>query len=132
MTAHPAPPEAPAVSKSALLTDEAVVTGLRAGDEHVFRAYYEQQCPAMRRLVRTYVSSDAVADEVVQETWLAVLKGIDRFQGRAALSTWIFSILINQAKTHAVREHRTLPFSAVGEQDDEGPAVDPRRFRGED
>src|ERR1700760_1478229 len=108
MTAHPARAEAHGMLDTVLLSDEAVIGGLQAGDEQVFRDYYEQMCPAMRRLVRSYVSSEAVAEEVLQETWLAVLRGVARFQGRSALSTWVFSILINQAKTHAVREHRTL------------------------
>jgi RNA polymerase sigma-70 factor, ECF subfamily len=117
-----------------VLSDEAVLTGLRAGDEEVFRDYYEYQCPAMRRVARGYLSSDALIDEVVQETWVAVINGIDRFQGRSALSTWIFSILINQAKTHAVREARMLPFSATADADasDGEAAVPSDRFRGDD
>jgi RNA polymerase sigma-70 factor (ECF subfamily) len=117
-----------------VLSDEAVLAGLRAGDERIFRDYYERQCPAMRRVARSYLTSDALIDEVVQETWVAVIKGIDRFQGRSALSTWVFSILINQAKTHAVREGRMLPFSSItrDDADDGEPAVPADRFRGDE
>jgi len=61
----------------------------------------------------TYVASDAVAEEIVQETWMAIVTGIDRFEGRSALGAWIFSILINQAKTHSARERRAVPLSCV-------------------
>jgi RNA polymerase sigma-70 factor (ECF subfamily) len=109
--------------------DEVAVEAFRARDESAIRALYEQHVPSMRRMARNYVRSEAVAEEVVQETWLAVLSGIDRFQGRATLSTWIYSILINQAKTHSVRENRMLPFSALGGGEDDEPAVDPGRFQ---
>src|SRR5437763_9386906 len=113
----------------AMTRDEVAVEAFRARDESAIRALYEQHVPIMRRMARNYVRSEAVAEEVVQETWLAVLSGIDRFQGRATLSTWIYSILINQAKTHSVRENRMLPFSALGVGDSEEPAVDPERFQ---
>jgi RNA polymerase sigma-70 factor (ECF subfamily) len=77
----------------------------------------------MLRLARTHVSSDAVAEEVVQEAWLGLLRGLDRFEGRSALKTWAFSIVSNLAKTRGVREARSEPFA---------PAVDPDRFQGED
>src|SRR4051812_12395235 len=109
--------------------DEAAIEAFRARDESAIRAVYEQHVPIMRRMARNYVRSEAVAEEVVQETWLAVLSGIERFQGRAALSTWMYSILINQAKTHSVRENRMLPFSALGCGEDDEPAVDPGRFQ---
>ena len=83
----------------------------------------------MLRLAGMYVSSRAVAEEVVQETWLAVLTGIDRFEERSSLKTWIFRILTNKAKTRAEREGRTVPFSSLGNPDgDDEPAVDPDRF----
>ena len=87
--------------------DEQIVAALRAGDERTFRELFERHYPAMKRLARGYVESDAVAEEIVQETWLAILTGIDRFEGRSALGTWMFSILINQAKSHSARERRT-------------------------
>jgi RNA polymerase sigma-70 factor (ECF subfamily) len=82
--------------------------------------------PGMRRLALTYVRSPAVADEVVQEAWLGVLHGIDRFEGRSSLKTWIFRIVANVAQTRGAREARSVPFSAF--QDDDGAAVDPERF----
>src|SRR5689334_12539705 len=93
--------------------DEPIVASLRVGDERAFRELYRRHYPAMKRVARTYVESDAVAEEIVQETWVGILTGIKRFQGRSALATWIFSILINQAKTHSTRERRTLPFSSL-------------------
>ena len=76
----------------------------------------------------TYVKGRAVAEEVVQETWLAVIEGLDRFEGRSSLKTWIFSILVNKAKTRGVREARSVPFTALAPEDDE-PAVPRERFR---
>ena len=108
--------------------DSDAVAALRNGDEHVFRELFQRHYPMMKRVARGYVASDAVADEVVQETWLAVVTGIDRFGERSALGTWIFSILINQAKSHGVRERRSLPLSAASAAADD-PAVDPDRFQ---
>jgi RNA polymerase sigma-70 factor (ECF subfamily) len=112
--------------------DEHLVAALRAGDERAFRELYERNYPTMKRVARSYVSCDAIAEEIVQETWLAVVTGIDRFEGRSALSTWIFSILTNQAKTFGRREQRALPFSAIASGDDQEPAVDPDRFQKDD
>jgi RNA polymerase sigma-70 factor, ECF subfamily len=116
--------------------DEAsLVTALRNGDEEAFAALVDAYGAAMRRVARTFVRSDAVADEVVQEAWLGALRGLDRFEGRAALKTWLFRIVANIARTHAVREARTLPFSAL-ELDREAEAyetaVSPERFQGAD
>jgi RNA polymerase sigma-70 factor (ECF subfamily) len=86
----------------------------------------------MKRVARGYVASDAVAEEIVQDTWLAIVTGIDRFEGRSALGTWIFSILTNQAKTHSARERRALPLSCVGPRNAEEPVVDPDRFQKDD
>ena len=83
--------------------------------------------PVMMRVARMYVPTAAVADDVVQETWLAVLQGLDRFEERSSLRTWIFRILTNTAKTRAQRERRSIPFASLGDGDD-GPAVDPDRF----
>jgi RNA polymerase sigma-70 factor (ECF subfamily) len=86
----------------------------------------------MKRVARSYVDSEALAEEIVQETWLAVISGIGRFQRRSALDTWIYAILINKARTHASRERRTLPFSCVlGGEPDES-SVDADRFQGDD
>ena len=104
---------------------------LRAGDERAFEALVERHYPTMLAVARHYVSSRAVAEEGVQEAWLGVLKGIDRFQGRSSLRTWILRILVNTAKTRGTREARTVPFAALAAGDDE-PAVEPGRFRGPD
>lgn len=116
-------------------TDEqALVDGLRRRDEGAFVQLVERYANALLRLARTFVGSRAVAEEVVQETWLGVLQGIDRFEGRSSFKTWLFRILVNRARTRGEREGRTIPFSAFG---DPGagpaePAVDPARFRGPD
>jgi RNA polymerase sigma-70 factor, ECF subfamily len=115
-----------------LLADEQVVAALRAGEERTFRDLFTRHNPMMRRVARTYVDSDAVAEEIVQETWVAVVTGIERFEGRSALSTWIFSILTNQAKTHGARERRARPFSSVGPSREPQAAVDPDRFQKDD
>lgn len=86
---------------------------LRSGDEAAFTALVREYQPSLVRVARMFVSSQAVAEEVAQETWLAVLNGLDRFEGRSSLRTWIFRILTNIAKTRAVRDGRTLPFSAL-------------------
>jgi RNA polymerase sigma-70 factor (ECF subfamily) len=84
----------------------------------------------MRRFALSIVRNAAVADEVVQEAWLAVLRGIDRFEGRASLKTWIFRIVANTAATRAEREARSIPFSTFAtEANDDEPSVDPSRFR---
>jgi RNA polymerase sigma-70 factor (ECF subfamily) len=86
----------------------------------------------MLRLARLYVSSGAVAEEVVQEAWLGVLKGIGRFEGRSSLRTWTFRILTNIAKTRGIREGRSVPFSSLATGPGDGPTVDPDRFLGDD
>jgi RNA polymerase sigma-70 factor, ECF subfamily len=110
--------------------DARLVDGLRAGDEAAFAAVMREYGGAMLRVAQMYVSSRSVAEEVVQEAWLGVLKGIGRFEGRSSLKTWLFRIVANTAKTRGIREARSIPFSALGEADDE-PAVDPDRFLGD-
>lgn len=104
--------------------DGALADSLRARDEQCFRALVESWTPLMTRVARTYVSTDASADDVVQDTWVAVLKGIDGFEGRSSLRTWTFRILANIARTRGVREHRSVPLSSLG------PAADQSQFRG--
>jgi RNA polymerase sigma-70 factor, ECF subfamily len=106
--------------------DHALLSRLRAGDERAFEALVRQHDGALRRVARTFVRTDSAVDEVVQETWLGVVRGLDDFERRSSLRTWIFSILVNQARTRAVRDARSLPFSSL-EQDD-GPAVEPAAF----
>jgi RNA polymerase sigma-70 factor (ECF subfamily) len=113
---------------TALPRDESVLLiALRNGDEDAFMRLVMDWGPGMLRLARAHVPSDAVAEEVVQEAWLGILRGIERFEGRSALRTWAFRIVANTAKTRGVRESRSVPFSAA---DDDAPAVDPDRFRG--
>lgn len=93
----------------------------------------EELTPALTRLALQHVPSRAVAEEVVQDTWVGVLNGIGRFEGRSALRTWIFQILLNNARTRGKREKRTLPFAYFQRRADEGrdgPAVDADRFQG--
>ncbi len=110
------------------MTDAELVAALRQGDESAFAALFEKHHAALVRLAMMYVSDRGVAEEVAQETWLGVLQGLDRFEGRSALKTWIYTILINRAKTRGQREHRSIPFSALGDADSDEPAVDPDRF----
>src|SRR3954470_9305135 len=93
--------------------DGALVAALRRAEESAFVRLVGLHQSQLLRLARGFVRDRAVAEEVVQETWLAVLNGIDRFEGRSSLKTWIFQILINRARTRAVRERRSAPFSAL-------------------
>jgi RNA polymerase sigma-70 factor (ECF subfamily) len=104
-----------------------LVDALRAGQESAFAALVQKYHPSILRVARLYVSSPATAEEVAQETWLAVLNGIDRFEGRSTVKTWIFRILTNIARTRRQRDARSVPFSSLGEETSE-PAVDPERF----
>lgn len=104
---------------------------LRAGDERVFVDFVQRYQRPLLRLAQAYVSNQAVAEEVVQDTWIAVVKGIDRFAGRSSLRTWVFKILTYQAKSRGQRERRSIPMSAfqsaAGGSDE--PALDASRFR---
>ena len=102
--------------------DAELLGRLRAGDEQTFVALVERYNGSMLRLAASFVPSRAVAEEVVQDTWLAVLRGLPAFQGRASLRTWMFTILANRARTTGSREQRTIPVA------DAGPVVDASRF----
>jgi RNA polymerase sigma-70 factor (ECF subfamily) len=102
--------------------DGELVARLRAGEEQAFVQLVSRHHAAMLRLASSFVSSNAVAEEVVQDTWLGVLRGIDGFAGRSSFKTWLLRILVNRARSTGVRERRTI---AVG---DAGPAVDASRF----
>jgi RNA polymerase sigma-70 factor (ECF subfamily) len=115
--------------------DMQLVEALRTGNEAAFGWLVEQYHTALHRLALIYVSNrPPIAEELVQETWLGVLRGIHRFEGRSSLKTWIFRILINQAKKRGQREGRQIPFSALWQPESEPaePAVDPGRFWPED
>ena len=109
------------------ISDREVCAALRRRDEAAFSALVERYHLPLKRLALAYVRTDAVAEEVVQETWLGVVRGIDRFEGRSSLKTWIYQILTNTAKTRGARESRTVPLSALELAGDEA-AVDPSRF----
>jgi RNA polymerase sigma-70 factor, ECF subfamily len=114
--------------------DESLVERARDGDEQAYAALVRRYTPMLMRLARMYVPTDALAEDVVQETWVAVVRGLERFEGRSSFKTWLFRILVNRAKTRGVREHRSIPFASVGGSDpelDEGPTVDPSRFTSE-
>jgi RNA polymerase sigma-70 factor (ECF subfamily) len=114
--------------------DADIVARLRDGDESAFAELIDRYGATMLRVAQMYVRDRATAEEVVQETWLAVLNGIDRFEGRSSLKTWLFRILTNRAKTRGERDGRVLPFSALAAAGDEAdePSVDPDRFLGID
>ena len=102
-----------------LAPDAEVVAALRAGDEAAFASLIDAYHASMVRVASLYTGDRAQAEDVAQETWVAVIKGIDHFEGRAALKTWIFSILANRAKTRSLRERRSVPFSALLPADDD-------------
>jgi len=122
--------DAAPIAAPATAGETAQVEALRRGDEGAFTALVAMYHASLLRLALSYVATREQAEDAVQETWLAVLNGIDRFEGRASLKTWIFRILVNRAKTKGVREHRSIPFSSL-EAEGEGPeaSVDPARFR---
>lgn len=103
------------------------MTRLRARDEAAFALLVDQWSGGLLRLARSFVSTEASAAEVVQETWLAVVRGIDGFEGRSSLKTWVYRILTNTAKRRGARERRTIPLSSL---EGDGPTVDPDRFQG--
>jgi RNA polymerase sigma-70 factor, ECF subfamily len=111
------------------MSDERLVAALRGGDAEAFATLVDRHSAAMIRVAMAYVPSRAAAEEAVQETWIAVIRGIDGFEGRASLKTWIFRILTNVAMRSGSRERRSVPFSALAEAEDTGePSVDPDRF----
>jgi RNA polymerase sigma-70 factor, ECF subfamily len=112
--------------------DGRLLEALRDGDEQAFVALVERYNPMLMRIALAHVPSRAVAEEVVQETWLGVLRGLDRFEGRSSLSSWLVAIAQNTARTRGRQERRTLPLSFLRRRADEGraePAVDPDRFQ---
>ena len=111
--------------------DLLLVERLRAGDEDAFMMLVEQHQAMMLRVARMYVSSQAVAEEVVQDAWLGILQGLPKFEGRSSLRTWMYRILANIAKTRGQREGRSQPFSSLVDPD-AGPAVPESWFRGAD
>src|SRR3954447_7290888 len=129
----PAPGTAPSTAGARVPDPDAtLLAALRAGDEEAFATLVTRYHASLRRVARAYVSTDAVAEEVVQETWLAAIAGLDRLQEGASLKTWLFHILANKAKTRGVRERRTVPFASLAAADAGAePSVPPERFQRE-
>jgi RNA polymerase sigma-70 factor, ECF subfamily len=113
-------------------SDAALLARLRAGDGEAFAEIVRAWSPTMLRVARMYVSTDASAQEVAQEAWLAMIKGLDSFEGRSSVRTWALAIVGNMGRSRGVREARTVPLSSLTADEDAGPAVDPDRFRGPD
>src|ERR671922_2469453 len=109
-------------------SDRRLVQSLKAGDERAFVSLVDELSSPLLGVAMGYVGSRAIAEEVVQETWLAVINGLDRFEGRSSLKTWIFKILTNTASTRGQRERRIVPFSSVGRDHEDAEGVDPDRF----
>src|SRR5512146_3290716 len=128
-TATPSPPPGPAVSASRDEWD--LVAALRSGDEAAFLSLVNRYHRAMVRVARAYLPSEAAAEDAVQEAWLGVLKGIDGFEGRASVKSWIFRIAVYCAKTRRARDGWLMPLSSLEDDGEEGPAVDPERFQPE-
>jgi len=106
--------------------ETALITALRDGDDSAFAQLVDRHAPSMLRVARGYVPSHEIAEEVVQETWIALLKGVDRFEGRSSLRTWLFAVMINIAKARGVRERRDADAAVAAYT---GGTVDPARFR---
>jgi RNA polymerase sigma-70 factor (ECF subfamily) len=107
--------------------EAALLAALRAGDEQAFARLVEMYHASLVRVARQYVSTQEIAEDVAAEAWLGLLRGLDRFEGRSSLRTYLFRIVMNLARTRGAREARSAPFSSLG-RDDDGAAVDPERF----
>lgn len=110
--------------------DEELVARLRRNDESAFALLVDAWSGGILRLARTFVSTDESAAEIVQETWLSVIRGIAKFEGRSSLKTWVYRMLVYAAKRRCQQEGRTIPLSSMPTREDHGPSVDPSRFRG--
>jgi RNA polymerase sigma-70 factor, ECF subfamily len=122
--------DAPVEEKQQATADEAaLIARLRAGDERAFEDVVSRFYPSMLAVASGYVRSRSVAEEIVQEAWLAVLNALDRFEGRSSLRTWVLRIVANTAQTRGIREARVIPVSSLQSESDE-PTVEPERFRG--
>jgi RNA polymerase sigma-70 factor (ECF subfamily) len=116
-------------TRLAAADDATLLARLKAGDEVAFNLLVRRYRPTMLRVARSYVSTDAVAEEVVQEAWLGFLKGLGAFEQRSSVKTWLFRILVNRAMTRGQREARAIPFSSLADpSEDDGPTVSAERF----
>ena len=105
-----------------------LLAALRAGDERAFAELVDRYHASLVRVARQYVSTQETAEEVAQEAWIGLLRGLDTFEGRSSLRTYLFRIVMNLARTRGVREARSAPFSSLVRGDEDGPSVDPERF----
>jgi len=113
--------------------DSQLLIALRGGDEHAFAELVRRYHGSLKRFARGFCGSDAIAEEVVQESWLGALQGLASFEGRSSLKGWLFGIVKNQARTRAARERRSVPFSSLAKEEESGAAtVDSVRFQGGD
>ncbi len=112
--------------------DNELLDRLRAGDESAFTTLVDEWSPVFLHVARRYVADRHAAEDVVQETWLGVIRGLRRFEGRSTLRSWAFSILLNQARTRRTRDQRTVASPTLTGAEDAGPTVDPARFQGPD
>jgi RNA polymerase sigma-70 factor (ECF subfamily) len=125
--------ESGASGSSRFAAEECELAALRAGDEAAFLALVNRNHRAMVRVASMYVRSRASAEEVVQDAWLGVLKGLHLFEGRSSLKSWIFRILVNCAKARGASEGRSVPMSALAESaKEDGPSVPADRFSGDE
>jgi RNA polymerase sigma-70 factor (ECF subfamily) len=108
--------------------EAALLAAVRAGDERAFAQLVDLHHAALVRVARQYVPTQEIAEDVAQEAWLGLLRGLDTFEGRSSLRTYLFRIVMNLARTRGVREARSAPFSSLVRDDEDGPAVDPERF----
>ena len=108
--------------------EAALLAALRAGDERAFAEFVDRYHASLVRVARQYVSTQDTAEEIAQEAWIGLLRGLDTFEGRSSLRTYLFRIVMNLARTRGVREARSAPFSSLVRDDEDGPSVDPERF----
>jgi RNA polymerase sigma-70 factor (ECF subfamily) len=110
--------------------DATLVAALRQRDEDAFVWLLDRYDVSLHRVALTFVSNTSIADEVVQDTWLGVVRGIATFEGRSSVKTWVFRIMMNISRTRGERERRTVPFAAAEALDEDAPSFAPDRFRG--
>jgi RNA polymerase sigma-70 factor (ECF subfamily) len=120
------------VAQAGVQDETHLLERLRAGEEEAFAELVDRCHPTMLAVAQAHVRSRSVAEEVVQEAWMGVIRGVDGFEGRSSLKTWILRIVVNTAKTRGVKEARSVPFASLAAEGDGEPAVDADRFRGSD
>jgi RNA polymerase sigma-70 factor (ECF subfamily) len=124
--------EAEPTAESAEPQERELLARLRSGDEAAFAELVDAWSPVMLHVARRYVANAQAAEDVVQEAWLGVIRGLPRFEGRSSLRSWTFSIVINRAKTRRTRDFRLVPSATMTAPEPDGPVLDPARFQGPD